>query len=293
LLPQKENAMTDRLKTDAAYEADMAKAMSASDIAEAGKRLRERSSELVDAVAEQPRGADGRFEAAIRDAANSEQQERTFVIAGKEFIATGTPEEIERIIEQTRVVAEQVSPGSTHEPSAEEARVQQTVDQVALENEFRYGRMPVAEYLQKSGVMKQYLESQGVNLENIRDAAKTADDQAYEKSWSDAVATFLSPEGPGARWPGGERNRWTLTTTVRSMGNEFAEDKVGALALAYEEMKSAGTIFNESPEEEAQEYLKTATPAEIIAAWKAAQPGAAIGDGTAANAELISLFRRR
>lgn len=67
-------------------------------------------------------------------------------------------------------------------------------------------------------------------------AANSAEDQKYVQSWADATQQFLHSDA-GADWPGGERNKEILGRVLADNDLLDAEDKVAALAAAYQHAK--------------------------------------------------------
>jgi hypothetical protein len=116
--------------------------------------------------------------------------------------------------------------------------------------------------LERSGAVKEYLENQGIPIDDLREAVQEKSSTRFEQSWADATQEFLN--GPyGADWPGGDQNLEIIGLKLQQLGLTDAEDKVGALAKAYADMKSNSQV-QENPEIERSQRLASANSAEEI-----------------------------
>jgi hypothetical protein len=217
---------------------------------------------------------------------------RTVNIGGKDFDFTSTdPDLLEhQILSAQAVVAELTNPANqTHH---EQTSAERAADSAMLQLKMQRGEISLKEYLERSDAVKDYLANQGISIDTLRENAQKQEGEAYQKSWAQATETFLN--GPGASWPRGNRNLAQMQTAVLALGLQDAEDKVDALLRAYEYLKQNDMLFErDTTPTDVIDSLKSASPQEILEAWKQAQPGAGMGDGTAANAAFIESFRRR
>jgi len=286
----------EQIKPDGAYLNDLREARSAQDLADAARTLRERAQGLVfDA-------ASGQYRSTAPAASTTEREfTRTEVIGGREFTFTGPSESaLSASIEGAKVAAAEFENAQARDDSgrfvgrnadgddggAEIAR------QTELELQFRRGEISVKEYIEQSGAVTEFLESQGVPLDELREVAGLRQAHAFEQDWVAATETFLA--GPGGDWPGGNANKTNLQNALVALGLMDADDKVGALVQAYEYMKQNNALI---PYEQAnvsaaiQKELATASPEELIRVWR--EQYASGGDAAAANRALIESFRRK
>jgi hypothetical protein len=176
---------------------------------------------------------------------------RRMNVDGKPFFVEGSsPEDLEaKVAEFIRAQTQ---------PAATETRVEQprnergqfvaaetsTVDaaqKADLLLKFQLNLISAAEYLEQSGEISDYLARQGVPLDAVREVVAEKKDHAFAQSWSDAVAEFLqSPVGRS--WPGGEQNLARIQSVLWENNLAEVEDKVQALAAAFEHMKSEGLL---------------------------------------------------
>jgi hypothetical protein len=172
----------------------------------------------------------------------------TEIIGGKEFTFTaGSQQELDNAITNAYRVAVEIAPPAGQARDAQgrfvSAQDQGRADEDAaqraeLEQEFRLGLITAEQFVEKSGVLSQYLGERGIDVAEIQEAR----DRGYEQSWKDASAEFINtPEG--RTWPGGEKNLEILGMKIYALNLQNAPDKVAALKAAYEEMKKNGTLF--------------------------------------------------
>lgn len=179
---------------------------------------------------------------------------RTETVGGRDFeFEASTELELERMINNAlkvayvlrQDVAEPVVPAvdpTVAQAAAVKAAADEAVAKVELEQKFRLGEISPAEYIERSGAMRDYLASQGVPLESLKAAVERNADDAEAQSWADAVPAFLN--GPaGSDWPGGDRNLQLINDKIISLGLVDAKDKVAAFAQAWEVMKSTNSFF--------------------------------------------------
>ncbi len=186
-----------------------------------------------------------------------------------------------------RVIEQVVDPVAAEKAAADKAAAEAAA-KTELELKFKRGEITASDYIEQSGALAQYLEKQGVPLADLKKAVEANKGNDYEKSWQEASAEFVKTSA-GADWPGGEKNLEILGLKIAALGLSEAQDKVGALAQAYADMKRTGMIFPTtaggtlSPEQQAA--AKTAADkviADKAVADEAARVAAAGGAAAAA-----------
>jgi hypothetical protein len=141
------------------------------------------------------------------------------------------------------------------------ARTDDPVAAADLELKFKRGELSSQEYLEQSGSIRTYLESQGVPIEELRDSVDRNRAQSEIQSWQQATAEFLnSPEGRD--WPGGEANKNLLGETLAQMD---ATDSPSAenIAIAYRWLKENGKLLP-NPEIETRKAISSANSPEEL-----------------------------
>jgi len=131
-----------------------------------------------------------------------------------------------------------------------------------LELAFKRGDVSAADYLQRSGAVAEYLEKQGIPLEDLQASVAEKQGQKFEQSWADATEEFKArhPE-----WIGGDRNRNIIGKIIAENNLVDAEDKVAALELAYSHARE-NDLLVENPDTAYQRELQEARSAEEITA---------------------------
>src|SRR6267378_6787991 len=222
-------------------------------------------------------------------APEEEQVTKVETIGGTEFTFTGTALEVEhqignayKIAEAVRPVEPPVTPRSVRAAQAKtQAEIERDIcDRTELDLQFRRGQLTTAEYLDRTNAIGEFLESKGFDV--VEAAGKQ-----LEQSWQQATEIFLLETPEGASWKGGAKNLALAGNLLLSHGFLVAADKVAALRAVASEMRSKGLEFeSDYTPEQVNEMTDSATPQEIVQAWKEAQQG---GDPEAANAEFIRL----
>jgi hypothetical protein len=293
--------MTDFMQGDKAYAADIAKTQSVEEILELSRHARDRGL-AANGVTRNP--ITGQFESAVRDAAAQEEATRaaaanagerpytrTVTIAGKEIEFSNSDHEmLERDIQSALQVAE-VLQAPTRQEQTDLERQRALMERVELERQFKTGQITTAEFLQKSGAVGEYLESQGISIDTLRANAQKHEADTFQQSWAQATDAFL--QGPGAMWPGGNRNLAQIQTAIAALGLQD-QPSVESLVKAYDYLKTHNTLFErETTQKEIIDSLKDNTPQEILEIWKRSHEGFAAGDASKANEDFINAFRRR
>jgi len=212
---------------------------------------------------------------------------RTETIGGKELtFSAGSELELERMVNNAFKVAYALqdpgasAPDPAREAAAAAAAAQAEVDRAAakadLELKFKRGDISAQDYIEQSGAIKDYLEKQGIPLDELRESVEKNRSRGFEQSWEEATQEFL--KGPGSQdWPGGEANREIIGMKIAALGLVDAEDKVAALAQAWASMKSTGAYVR-------TEAAAAAAPAAAADAAKTAADAAkAAADAAAAT----------
>jgi len=190
--------------------------------------------------------------AAADAAAAAQGVSRVVEIGGKSFTFEGASEaEVDRLELNALKIAYAVrEPEAAHavvDPAIAAAEAQKAAEaevlaKVELERKFKLGEISASEYIQQSGALKSYLESEGISLEALREKTEESRDNKFEQSWAQAGAAFQhSPAG--LDWPGGTKNQELLGLKIAALGLTDAPDKVAALAQAYAELKRTGLYF--------------------------------------------------
>lgn len=208
---------------------------------------------------EPARGADGRFVSQQQPTPQATPEPREFkqtvLIHGKplEFTANSL-EQLEAVIENAKVVADQFADTSTTAPDLDPAAAHEAelVRRADLELRLTRGEISVAE------AVDQYLAQRGVDVDALAEATLRNETE----SWQEASEQFLAQSD----WPGGQRNLALISDTIQKLGLLDSDDKVAALQQAYDHMKSRGLLFeNESLQVTIDPF---AQPTEILEAWK-------------------------
>ena len=215
---------------------------------------------------------------------------RTVTINGRDFLFEGETElELERSINNALTVAaaltsetEEVVVDPAQEEAARAAAAKaaetQAAERAELELKFKRGEISAKEYIEKSGAISEYLEAQGIPLDDLKASVTKNRSDAFVQSWEQATDKFKN-SAAGADWPGGERNIQQMGMMLAALDLVDADDKVDALAQAYAHMKKTGMIFKEEPATPvatpaAAVIPATATPAITVAPAAAAASAA-------------------
>jgi hypothetical protein len=119
---------------------------------------------------------------------------------------------------------------------------EQAANLANLELKFKRGEISASDYLMQSGALEEYVEK-------VQSRAETE----IVQSWAQATEAFKS--GPGADWPGGERNKEILGFKLAELGLTDATDKVAALTQAFNAMRLDDAIAKATSKTEVDEAL--------------------------------------
>jgi hypothetical protein len=187
------------------------------------------------------------------------QEELTNMVLNAHRVANSVRSE--QIVEQVQQIAEPVGPTPEE---IEAARAE-------LERKFRLSEISVKDYIEQSGAVSDYLASQGLSVDTLRNTVESTQSRATIQSWQEATEIFK--EGPGQEWPGSERNMLMLGNRLQELGLDDAEDKVGALIAAYSSLKQDNMLFELTPEERrAAGYKEEVAPEPVATVVQTAQP---------------------
>ncbi len=227
-------------------------------------------------------------------AASKKEEEREFtkteVIGGQEFTFVASSElELEQKIHDAYIVAEglkaaepipQVTPRSMRAKT--QAEIEREIGtRSELDMQFRRGELTTAEYLDRTNAIGEYLAEKGFDVE-------AAAGKQFEQSWAQATQEFLNNTTEGQTWKGGQKNMELIGNLIQSHGLLDAADKVAALQACAAEMRQKGLEFDgDMSPEQAIEMTNSATPQEILEAWKEGQGG----HPETANRAFIELHR--
>lgn len=180
---------------------------------------------------------------------------RVEVIGGKEFTFEAETElEIERMVsnalkvayafQSTEPVVAAADPSVkvAADKAAADAAVADAAARADLDLQFKSGTISAADYIQRSGAVKDYLAKEGISVDALKRTVETTQDAAEAQSWGQAVETFLNTPA-GADWPGGDKNLNLIGLQIQAMNLSDAPDKVAALAKAYNKMKELDIVF--------------------------------------------------
>ena len=160
-------------------------------------------------------------------------------------------------------VAAATSPDPALAVAAEEARAAAVAE---LDKQFRLGEVTAKDYIEQSGAIKGYLESQGVSLEALQEVVTANRGAKFSQSWAEAGVAFQKTPA-GLDWPGGDKNHGLMALQIAAMGLEEAPDKVAALTQAYAELKRTGLYF---PNGDSDVVPAAVVPAAVVPAAVAA-----------------------
>lgn len=229
----------------------------------------------------------------------AEGLKRTVTIAGRDFEFTAASElELERVINNAYQVAYAVQPESQVrqveivDPAADAARQQAAADaEVArradVELKFKRGEITAAQYIEETGAMADYLSKQGISVDALKATVEHNQSNQFEKSWEQATQEFLNSPA-GRDWPGGERNKYMIGLQLAALGLTEAEDKVAALAQAYQVMKQSELIFKDEQTDPAAVAAAQALAAKAAADKAAADALVAAQNAGGADAAAIA-----
>jgi hypothetical protein len=248
---------------------------------------------IVDAAAAAQAAADA--ENAKNSSADEPLLQRTEIIGGREFLFEATTEaELDRVILNAYKVAYatqennapevQVDPVAARQ-AAEKAAADDAAAKVELELRFKRGEISTADYIEQSGALKDYLAKQGVPLDELRATVEQGRDNKTVLSWQQATEQFLN--GPaGSDWPGGNQNLKIIGLKIAEMGLVDAEDKVGALAAAYNAMKQEKLVFKNE-----EIPVAAVTPAAAATTAAAATPATTPAAAAAATSSAAPILQ--
>ena len=126
--------------------------------------------------------------------------------------------------------------------AAQKAAEEQAAAKADLELKFKRGEISAADYIEQSGAVDEYLAKKGIPIESLKATVEQNQATQFEKSWAQATEEFKNSPA-GADWPGGAQNLELIGMKLAAMNLVDAQDKVAALARAYEDMKKTGMVF--------------------------------------------------
>jgi hypothetical protein len=198
-----------------------------------------------------PRDAEGRFvspETKEEPKVETKDEEKfaytdEFVIGGKKFTFEGdTPADINRQVKAAIAAHDNATnPPKKEEPAAAAPKKGVTAEQkVALELDYRMGKIGLDEYLEKAGALDSYLEKKGIKVDKLKEVVEERVSKGEKDAWETATDTFMKAEGQD--WPGGDQNLRILGYKLEELG---LKDKPSAESLqkAYDAMKVDGLVF--------------------------------------------------
>lgn len=205
---------------------------------------------------------------------------RTITVNGKSTIITGDSElALERAVGEfyretfagQPAVTESTEPErdsagrfvaakTPEEQAAEDAR------RLSLEAEFRLGHLSTSQFLEQSGLLQEEIEkTMGVPVETLREVVQEKEGEKFTQSWERATTVFLN-SSVGSSWPGGRENYSKISSVCEQLGLIDAEDKVAALAQAYQYMVE-NDLLVANPKTELEDKISSArSSSEVVAA---------------------------
>jgi len=216
-------------------------------------------------------GRDGEF---VNDQPQPQKVNRSVTVEGRTFSVEGdTQAEVDAKIAE---VIRSVQPNPTEQgrraeaaaASEEEAEAARLIALTELDLKFKRGEISAADYIEQSGAVKNYLESQGVPLEILRekihgDQAEKQAEAAIVSSWESATQRFLKscPDWVGGAV--GENNIMVMAAKIAELGLIDAEDKFQAMVDAWNALKKTGVYYTGKAS-----VSPDGSPGEIMQAWK-------------------------
>jgi hypothetical protein len=204
------------------------------------------------AAAEQARATAAAAEQAAAQAAAAAAQTvtRSVNIAGTIFNFEGASEaEVDRLelnalkiayaVREEKSAAVEPVPDAAAVAAAAEAEVAAKAD---LERKFRLGEVSASDYIQQSGALTQFLESNGISIDALKETVNEKLGAKVAQSWAQAGEVFRNSLA-GADWPGGDRNQEIIGLKLAAMGLIEAPDKVAAITQAYAALKQSRAYF--------------------------------------------------
>lgn len=201
------------------------------------------------------------------------EYKKSVMIGGQEFEFTSTTQEgLDLQVESAQTVARELFEQQQQENQEAHAAAQAAQRSLQVAR----GEKTPAQAL---------AESAGVSLDDIAETVIAHKNAEYVDDWGKAVNAFLN--GPGADYPGGEKNMQLMQMTVAKLGLENAEDKVGALVVAFNDMKRNGLVMPNDSDEAVMKQINDLTPREILELYKSG-----FQNSDAANAHFIESLRK-
>ncbi len=255
-------------------------------LAEAAKQTTAATQTAADTAAQKAAADKAAADAVVA----TEPFKRVEVIGGREFTFEAESElELERAVNNAYKVAYAVQESAPVAAATPAAPVvpQKTAEEIAAERaeldlKFKRGDISTKEYLEQSGAVADYLASQGISIDRLKSTVDQNENTQYKQSWEQATDSFLNSTA-GADWPGGTKNLKLIGRIIAADPKlAEAEDKVAALAQAYNQMKADGTVFppedptlvdaTQTPAAPPTPVVVPATPAPVVAAPAAPAP---------------------
>jgi trimeric autotransporter adhesin len=237
----------------AVQDATSPEAIRAAVLAEATKQAAETQAgvDKLAADAAAKTAADAAAAKAAADAQAAAGFSRTVTINGQDFTFTESTElQLERAINAAYTVANAFQKTETvtvEDPTAKaaadaKAAEDALVARTELDLKFKRGELSPREYLEQSGAMKDYLAEQGIPLDELKAAVERNREASLTQSWEQATEAFRN-SAAGADWPGGGQNLEIIGLKLQALQLVDAQDKVAALAQAWQSMKESKMYF--------------------------------------------------
>lgn len=163
--------------------------------------------------------------------------EDDFVIGGKAYHFEGDSEA--DIIRQVKAATTAHEAKTAPEDKKVETKsgVLTEDDKVAIELDYKMGKISTDEYLDKTGAFDSYLAKKGIKLDDLKEIVTEKITKSQNDLWNTAVADFLASN---ADWPANPQNEKIMQYTLASLN--LKEPTVDSLNKAYAQMKSEGML---------------------------------------------------
>lgn len=169
----------------------------------------------------------------------------TFVIGGKEVEIHGADSADVLRQYKAAVGAYEIGRESTKtaEVKAEEPKGLTPDQKVALDLDYKNGRISADEYLEKTGAIDRYLESKGVKVDELKDVVEERKGKKEADAWENATNEFLA----SSEWPGGTTNQKLMGYKLIELGLNNTPT-AASFQKAYEALKEDGILVTPTPE---------------------------------------------
>lgn len=172
-----------------------------------------------------------------------------FSIGGKSYHFEGdSPAEINRQVKAAIAAHENATKPEPKQETTAAKRGLSADEKVALELDYRMGKIGLDEYLDKTGALDAYLEKKGVKVDQLKEVVEEKVSRKEVDAWATATEAFKQAHGAD-EWPGGDQNLKIMAYKLAELGLS-STPSVDSLNRAFDAMKSDGLIFPVEPKAE-------------------------------------------